>query len=183
MGKQNAFAQQTLIPCCELDFGNGERVSEVKRPVHVRVGEVSKPLWKLFVDLCASEACGFLSRWGISFKDAPLFPVILILLFQGLQVVPLASLAIERIISDRADDAKGGEAPGQVRGCLTYVWRRTVLMVQIFYNSSGSGTRGAKVRVLCQMKRVVDTDQSFAPSQRRVMFSPLHNKQLFPFSG
>ena len=157
---------------------------EVKRPVHVRVGKVSKPLGKLFVDLGASEARGFLSRWGISFEDAPLFPVILILLFQGLQVVPLASLAIERIISDRADDAKGGEAPGQVRGCLTYVWRwKTVLVVQIFYNSSESGTRGAKVRVLCQMKRVADIDQSFAPSQRRVMFSPLCNKQLFPFSG
>ena len=39
-------------------------------------------------------------------------------------------------------------------------------MVQIFYNSSESGTRGAKVRVLCQMKRVADTDQSFAPSSQ-----------------
>ena len=107
MGEQDAFAQQTLIPCCELDFGDSERMSEVKRPIHVRVGEVSKPLGKLLVDLCASETRGFLSRWGIGFKDALLFPVILILLLQGLQVVPLASLAIERIISDRADDAEG----------------------------------------------------------------------------
>jgi hypothetical protein len=38
-------------------------------------------------------------------------------------------------------------------------------MVQLFYNSSESGvTLGAKVRVLCQMKRVADTDQSFAPA-------------------
>lgn len=37
-------------------------------------------------------------------------------------------------------------------------------MVQLFYNSSESVRRGAKVRVLCQMERRADTDQSFAPS-------------------
>jgi hypothetical protein len=78
-------------------------------------------------------------------------------------VVPLASLPIERIISDRADDAKEGEAPGQVRGCLTW-WRR-VLVVQLFYNGSESVTRGAKVRVSCQMKRVADKDQ-FTPAEQ-----------------
>jgi hypothetical protein len=37
-------------------------------------------------------------------------------------------------------------------------------MVQLFYNGSESVTRGAKERVLCQMEREADTDQSFAPS-------------------
>jgi hypothetical protein len=149
MGKQDAFSQQTLIPCRELDFGNSERMSEVQRSIHIRVREVPKPLGKLFVDLCTCETCGFFLRWGIGFEDVLPFPVILVLLFQGLQIVPLAGLPIERIISDRADDAKGVETPGQVRGCLTYMWRwRTALIVQLFYNSSESVTRDAKVRVL-----------------------------------
>jgi hypothetical protein len=116
MGKQDAFAQETLIPCRELDFGDGERMSEVQRPVHVRVGKVTKPLRKLLVDLCTSEACGFFLCWGIGFEDVLSFPLILVLLFQGLQVVSLASLPIERIISDRADDAKGGKHLGKFEG-------------------------------------------------------------------
>ena len=123
MGKQDALSQQTLIPCCELDLGDSECMSEVQRSVHIRVREVPKPLGKLFADLCTSETCGFFLRWGIGFEDVLPFPVTLVPLFQGLQIVPLAGLPIERIISDRADDAKGGEAPGQVRGCLTYMWR------------------------------------------------------------
>jgi hypothetical protein len=116
MGKQDAFAQETLIPCRELDFGDSERMSEVQRPVHVRVGKVTKPLRKLLVDLCTGEACGFFLCWGIGFEDVLPFPVILVLLFQGLQVVSLASLPIERIISDRADDAKGGKHLGKFEG-------------------------------------------------------------------
>jgi hypothetical protein len=108
MREQDAFTQQTLIPCCEFDFGDSERMSEVQRPVHVGVGEISEPLGKLLVDLCIGEACGFFLRWGIGFEDVLPFPIILILLFQGRQVVPLAGLPIERIISDRADDAKEG---------------------------------------------------------------------------
>ena len=123
MGKQDAFSQQTLIPCRELDFGDGECMSEVQRSVHIREREVPKPLGKLLADLCIGETCGFFLRWGIGFEDVLPFPVILVLLFQGLQIVPLAGLPIERIISDRADDAKGGETPVQVRGCLTYMWR------------------------------------------------------------
>ena len=114
--KQDAFAQQTLISCCELDFGYSERMPEVQRPVHVRVGEVSEPLGKLLSDLCASEACGFLLRRGIGFEYVLPFPVILIPLFQGLQIVPLGGLSIERIISDRADDAKGGKHLGKFEG-------------------------------------------------------------------
>jgi hypothetical protein len=123
MGKKDAFSQQTLIPCCELDFGDSECMSEVQRSVHIRVREGPKPLGKLLADLCTSETCGFFLRWGIDFEDVLPFPIILVLLFQGRQIVTLAGLPIVRIISDRADDAKGGETPGQVRGCLTYIWR------------------------------------------------------------
>ena len=38
-------------------------------------------------------------------------------------------------------------------------------MVQLFYNSSESGTRGAKERVLCQVEGITDTDQSSALSK------------------
>jgi hypothetical protein len=80
-------------------------------------------------------------------------------------MVPLACLPIERIISHRADDTKGGEAPGQVRGCLTYAGkRRTALIVQIFYSCSESVTRGAKGRVSLQVMWRADTDQFF-PSE------------------
>jgi hypothetical protein len=151
MGKQDAFSQQTVIPCCELDFGDSECMSEVQRSVHIRVRIVPKPLGKLLADLCTGETCGFFLRWGIGFEDVLPYPVILVLLFQGLQIVPLAGLPIECIISDRADDAKGGETPAQVRGCLTYMRRqRTALVVQLFYNSSESVSRDAKVRVSCQ---------------------------------
>ena len=84
-------------------------MSEVQRSVHIREREVPKPLGKLLADLCTSEACGFFLRWGIGFEDVLPFPVILVLLFQGLQIVSLAGLPIERIISDRADDAEEGE--------------------------------------------------------------------------
>ena len=98
-------------------------MSEMQRSVHIRVREVPKPLGKFFADLCSSKTGGFFLRWGISFEDVLPFPVILIPLFQGLQIVPLSGLPYERIISDRADDVKGGETPGPVRGCLTYMWR------------------------------------------------------------
>ena len=107
MGKQDTFTQQTLIPCCELDFGDSECMSEVQRSIHIRVRIVPKPLGKLLADLCTSETCGFFLRWGIDFEDVLPFPVMLVLLFQGLQIVPLAGLPMERIISDRADDTKG----------------------------------------------------------------------------
>jgi hypothetical protein len=109
MGKEDTFAQQTLIPCGELDFGDSEGMSQVQGPVHVRVGEVSEPFWKLFVDLCAGEARDFVLGRGVGFEDVPSFPVILVPLFQGLQIVPFSCLPIVRIVSNRADDAKGGK--------------------------------------------------------------------------
>src|SRR6266576_5637326 len=99
VGKQDALSQQTLIPRCELDFGDSECMSEVQRSIHIRVRVVPKPLGKLLADLCTSETCGFFLRWGIGFEDVLVFPVILVLLFQGLQIVPLAGLPIECIIS------------------------------------------------------------------------------------
>ena len=88
-------------------------------------------------------------------------------------MVPLACLPIERIISHRADDAKGGEAPGQVRGCLTYARkRRTVLIVQIFYSCSKSVTRGAKGRVSLQVMWRADTDQFFPSELFNLNYGP-----------
>ena len=91
-------------------------MSKVQRSVHIRVREVPKPLGKLLLDLCTGETCSFFLSWGIGFEDVLLFPVILVLLFQGLQIVSLAGLPIERIISDRADDAKEGKHLGKFEG-------------------------------------------------------------------
>lgn len=107
MGEQDTFTQQTLISCRELNFGDGKRMTQVQGPIHIRVGEVPKPLGKLVMDLCTCEACGFLTRWGIGFEDMLPFPLLLVSFFQGFQVIPLSGLPIERIISNRADDAKG----------------------------------------------------------------------------
>jgi hypothetical protein len=124
-------------------------MAQVEGAVHVRVGEVPKPFGKFFIDLRRGEACSLLLSGGISFEDAIFFPLILVFLFQGLQVVPLASLPMELIISNRAGDAEGGRrAPGQVRWCLTYMRKKIkVLIVQLFYRSSESVTRGGKERV------------------------------------
>ena len=68
-------------------------MTQVQRPVHVREGEVSEPFGELFLDLGRAEACCFLLRWRVGFEDMRLFPFILVLLLQGLQVVPFASLS------------------------------------------------------------------------------------------
>jgi hypothetical protein len=91
-------------------------VSQVQRPVHIREGEVPKPFGKLLADLFACEVHYFILRWGIGFEDVLPLPLILILLFYGLQMVPLAGLPIGCIISNRADDAKGGKHLGKFEG-------------------------------------------------------------------
>ncbi len=77
-------------------------MAQVQRPVHVREGEVPKPFGKLFVDLCRAKACCFFLCWRIGFEDVRLFPLILVLLLQGLQVVPFSSLSNDLIVSDQA---------------------------------------------------------------------------------
>jgi hypothetical protein len=67
-------------------------VTQVQRPVHVRKGEISEPFRELFVDLCMAETCCFLLRWRVGFEYMRLFPFILVLLLQGLQVVSFSSL-------------------------------------------------------------------------------------------
>lgn len=91
-------------------------MSQVQRPVHVWVREVPKPFREFLVDLRTCEARYFLLRWGVGFEDVLPFPIILVLLFQGLQIVPLSSLPIGRIISNRADDAKGRKHLGKFEG-------------------------------------------------------------------
>lgn len=50
MREQDSLAQHPLIPCRELDFGDGESVTEMERTIHVGVREVPKPFGKLLLD-------------------------------------------------------------------------------------------------------------------------------------
>ncbi len=68
-------------------------MTEVQRPVHVRVGEGAEPFGELFLDLCRAEARRFLLRWRIGLEDARLFPLVLVLLLKGFQIVPFSSLS------------------------------------------------------------------------------------------
>lgn len=68
-------------------------MTQVQRPIHVRIWEIPEPFRELFLDLCRAEACCFLLRWRVGFEDMRLFPFILVLLLQGLQVVPFTSLS------------------------------------------------------------------------------------------
>lgn len=67
-------------------------MSEMQTAVHVWVGEVSEPFRKLLLDLGWGEPSDFLWRWRVDFKDAFLLPVLLVLLFQGLEVIALCCL-------------------------------------------------------------------------------------------
>jgi hypothetical protein len=50
MGEQHPFAQHSLVPSRELDFGDCEGVSQMQAAIHVGEGKVSKPFWKLGLD-------------------------------------------------------------------------------------------------------------------------------------
>lgn len=56
MGEQSASSQQPLIPRGELNFGNGERMAQVQRAVHVGEGKTSEPFRIFFLDLGGSQA-------------------------------------------------------------------------------------------------------------------------------
>ena len=127
-------------------------MTQVQRPVHVREGEVSEPFGELFLDLGRAEACCFLLRWRIGFEDVRLFPLILVFLLQGLQVVPFSGLSKNLVVGNQAGRIRTRDAPGRVRLYLTYVQKRKILVVQLFYSSSESLTRGATGRVLCWTK-------------------------------
>jgi hypothetical protein len=89
-------------------------MAQVQRPVHVRIGEVSEPFRELFLDLCGTEACCFLLRWRVGFEYMRLYPLILVLLLQRLQVVPFSCLSVDLAISDHAGKIRR-HAPGPVR--------------------------------------------------------------------
>ena len=126
-------------------------MTQVQRPIHVRKGEIPEPFREFFVDLCMAETCCFLLRRRVGFEYMRFLPLILILLLQGLQVVPFSCLSNNVLISNQAIKTRR-DAPEPVRWYLTYLLKqRKTLIVQLFY-SPESLTRGAKGRVLCWMK-------------------------------
>ena len=106
MREQDTLSQHPLVSSSKLDLGDGERVPEMQDSVHVGVWKVSEPFGELFLDLFGGEASDFLWRWGVYFKDAFGLPTLLVLLLQGLEVVPLSCLCrVSRTCGVREEDA------------------------------------------------------------------------------
>ena len=94
MWEEDALAQQPLVSCAELDFGNGEGVAEMEGSVHVRVWEVSEPLGVLFLDLCGREALQLVFGWCICFEEGLVPPSCLVFSLYGYQVVSFSGLGM-----------------------------------------------------------------------------------------
>ena len=52
VGEQHTLAQHPVKTRGELDFGDGERMTEVERAVRVGEWEIAEPLGVLLSDLC-----------------------------------------------------------------------------------------------------------------------------------
>ena len=92
VGEEDALADHPVEAGGELDFGDGECMAEMEGAVGVRVGEVTEPLWVLFLDLCGGEACEVVLWRGVDLEDALLCPSRLVLLLEFAEFVALAGL-------------------------------------------------------------------------------------------
>ena len=94
MGEQHTLTQHPLEPGCELDFRDGESVTEMQRAIHVRVGEVAEPFGELLLNLRGSEALGLLDGRRVDLEDPLLRPSRLVLGLELLEGVALAGLHV-----------------------------------------------------------------------------------------
>ena len=92
MGEQRPLAQQSLITRTKLDLGDRERVSQVKRTVHVWEREVSEPLGVFLLDLCGRQPCQLIWGGGVDVEDVVVFPFLLVSFLEVYQVVAFARL-------------------------------------------------------------------------------------------
>jgi hypothetical protein len=101
--EQRPLAHHPLETTREFDLGDGERVTEMKTSVHVRVRERSKPLWILRPDLGRSHGPGLRvngfgiggggGRGSVDLEDFLVEPVLLSLLFDFNESISLAGLS------------------------------------------------------------------------------------------
>ena len=92
VGEQHPLSQQSLITCTKLDLGDGERVSEMKRAIHVGVWEVSEPFGIFLLDLCGGQSSQLSWGGGIDVESLLVFPFLLVSLLEVYQVVTFSRL-------------------------------------------------------------------------------------------
>ena len=92
VGEQRPLAQQPLITRTKLDLGDRERVSQVKRAVHVREWEISEPLGVFLLDLCGRQSSQLIWGGGVDVEDILVFPFLLVSFLEVYQVVAFARL-------------------------------------------------------------------------------------------
>lgn len=80
VGEKDTFPQHPLVPCCKLNFGDGKCMTEVKAPVHVWVGEVSKPFGVLGLNFGGGETSQLSRCWCVYFEKMFILPARLIFL-------------------------------------------------------------------------------------------------------
>ena len=101
MGEQNALAQHPLEASREFDFRDSERMAQVQRTVHVRVGEVAKPFGIPLLYLRRCQTFAFFNRRSIDLEDVFCFPASLVLGLESLERVALCCLALQTLTGVR----------------------------------------------------------------------------------
>lgn len=91
--EEHPLAHHPLEACLELDFRDGERMSEMERAIGVGEGDVAEPLGVLFLDIRLRQTCELLLWRGIDLKDALLRPPRLVLPLEFADFVAFASLS------------------------------------------------------------------------------------------
>jgi hypothetical protein len=97
VGEQCLLAQQPLITRTKLDFGDRERVSQVKGAVHVGVWKVPEPLGVFLLDLCGRQSSQLIRGGGVDVEDVLVFPFLLVSFLEVYQVVAFARLRKVRL--------------------------------------------------------------------------------------
>lgn len=108
VGEQHTLAQHPVKTRGELDFGDGERMTEVEGAVCVGEGEVTEPLGELCLDVRFRQTLELLRRRGIDLKDALLRPSCLVLQLEFAELVTFASLSeLDRVGGGCSHDGAG----------------------------------------------------------------------------
>ena len=97
VGEQHPLAQQSLITRPKLNLGDRERVSQMKRAIHVGVWEVPEPLGIFLLDLCGRQSSQMIWGGGVDVEGLFVFPFLLVSFLEVYQVVALARLQREHL--------------------------------------------------------------------------------------
>jgi hypothetical protein len=93
MGEEDALAKHALVPRRKLDLGDGERVPQVQRTVHVRERKVAEPLGELRAHFLARETRKLFARRRFNLEGTLGSPARLSFCLEVLDEVAFAGLS------------------------------------------------------------------------------------------